>query len=759
MRMRILFGLVSIALAVGCQKRTLDDGPAEKKSASANQSTAKNAQRPKPSKRTGIEGNWVLDIADPKTNTFTALAIVNVSKDDTGKFVMRLVDAGKRHSGLQLLSSTIDAKSFSALFFKPPANRRPVGANVGVSIEFINGKWIGVAQEQTMHHPARLVATDDGSIDKFLAPVPFENLKEFAGPLREFGKSNKKDGLRAIVRKRPGHPMSFIAAMTGLNPFNPLRIRQPGEVAAAELPTREDLEDHLETIDIVAAARGKRAAVIMRYIFAVQAQVFRVAPKMVQSIAHGFDNTEKYGRIGGMQQLIDVLKITSDFEVDLKNALQSKNRSEVRSAVQKLIARGQGPWRYQPMRLYTIAEGARRSDMPETALLYFGQLLVLPGLTGALEDDIKYRRLKPANVQKKFDSLWQEAGRDEQAKSAFLKRVYDESIFAFLKYFPPNAIEKPTSPVLIELFTGSEAPRCAAIDVGVNGIQKTFPASHVFVLRYHFPVPSHTPLGTSIAAQVARRLGTAQPPDILFNGMPWETMINNRRVKMRADSTFATFSQNYWSQSLLQSEYSNPLPILYLNMRRWVSTLIRQPESGYKLAVTADKTGDVVEIEAKVERPENASEDLHVRFVLAEDHFDYKGANGVRRHSMVVRGMPGGVNGVKVEPKSGVAKTTVDSKALRVELQDYHAGLKKDGKKKVDERFLKFRNLHLVAIVFDEKTNRVFDVASVMVLGQATKLLDRHVFGPVEASRPLDQAKFRAPPPPLPITPEKGKKK
>ena len=758
MRIRILFGLLSVMLAVGCQKRTLDEGPGEAKSASADQNATKQAKRPKPAVRTGIEGNWVLDIGDPKTNTYLALAIVNVSKDDAGKFALRLVDAGKRNSNLQLLRSTIEADSFSALFFKPPPDRRTTGSNIGLSIEFINGKWLGVAQEQAMHYPARLVATNEGTIEKFLAQVPFENVKEFAGPLREFGKSGNRDALRAIVRKRPDHPMSFLAVMSGLNPFNPLRIRQPGEVAAAELPTLEDLKDHLQTIDLVAAARGKRAAVIMRYIFAVQAQVFRVAPRLVQSIAHGFDDEGKFGRVGGMQQLIDVLKIMSDFEVDLKTAMQSKNRTETRSAVQRLIERRQGHWRYQPIRLYAIAEGARRSDMIDTALRYSGRLLVLPGLISALEDDIKYRRLKSSNVQTKFDALWKETGRDSQAKSAFLQRVYDQSIFAFLKDFPPNAIEKPTAPVLIELFTGSEAPRCAAIDVGVNAIQRTFPASHVFVLRYHFPVPTHTPLGTSIATDVTRRLGAGQPPDILFNGLPWERMFNNRRVKMRTDSTLATFSQTYWSQSLLQNEYSNPLPILYYNMRSWVSTLIRRPANGYKLAVTADKSGDVVQVAAKVERPAQASEDLHVRFVLAEDYFDYKGANGLRRHSMVVRGMPGGVNGVKVEPKSGVAKTTVDLNALRVELQDYHAGLKKAGKTNVDERFLNFRNLHLVAIAFDEKTNRVFDVASVMVKGKATTLLNRHIFGPVEALRPLDQSKFRAPPPPLPITPGKGRK-
>src|SRR5205085_7117095 len=100
------------------------------------------------------------------------------------------------------------------------------------------------------------------------------------------------------------------------------------------------------------------------------------------------------------------------------------------------------------------------------------------------------------------------------------------------------------------------------------------------------------------------------------------------------------------------------------------------------LSLKAQRSGDKVEIQAKVSDSKETGDMVKLRLFLVEDTVDYKGGNGIEKSHHVVRAFPGGVQGVSVKDKNLEHKATVDLAELKKELTK---ALQEDYKKAEEE--------------------------------------------------------------------------
>jgi hypothetical protein len=321
-----------------------------------------------------------------------------------------------------------------------------------------------------------------------------------------------------------------------------------------------------------------------------------------------------------------------------------------------------------------LATFHERNQQPEEALKLYAELAALPTGAGDMEP-----------VQR----LWQELGRQPEELDAYLDELYKERahLFAAAQSDAPRA-EGRQHTILGELFTGATCPPCVAADVATGGLEITFPASEFIMLRYHQHVPGPDPLtvepGEQRAGGYYRIEGT---PSLFFNGQPIQVMSMYGPITNAADG--------------------------YTDLRQIVEGLLTQ-SSDLNIALEASASDGTVSISAAVEGAEEYPDTWRLRLVLAEEEIFFKARNGVRLHEMVVRGMPGGAEGIG--PEEGQLKYTgsVSLDELRQEITSYISQIPGLPAPPTD-----FSHLHVVAFVQDDSNRRILQATTVPVKGLA----------------------------------------
>lgn len=236
--------------------------------------------------------------------------------------------------------------------------------------------------------------------------------------------------------------------------------------------------------------------------------------------------------------------------------------------------------------------------------------------------------------------------------------------------------------VLVELFTGAHCGPCVPADVAFDALSKSRQGGDIVLLQYHTHTAGIDALGNSDVESRAEYYRLA--------GTPW-----------------------FYLDGAEGPEAGGP-PDQAREVYGGLLRALQEPLSataGARLDVTAKRTGERIDVQAKVSDLKKPGERVKLRLVLVEDLVRYPGRNGQRLHHAVVRAFPGGVDGKRLTEASTSVNLTVDLAELRKTLGQYL-----DGKKVSPEnRPLAMKKLKLVAFVQDDRTREVVQSAEVEV--------------------------------------------
>ena len=166
------------------------------------------------------------------------------------------------------------------------------------------------------------------------------------------------------------------------------------------------------------------------------------------------------------------------------------------------------------------------------------------------------------------------------------------------------------------------------------------------------------------------------------------------------------------------------------------------------LKLFANTEDGTLNLSAEVEGLENPDENLRLRLVLVEDEIYFQAGNGIRKHEMIVRSMPGGVRGIAPQDGKLHFSKAIKLSDLKQKLMDYLAAFEEGNNFEFPVKPLALDKLHLVAFVQDDSTREVLQAAAIPVTGKleypnvpqpetpAQKETGSNETKPAEASKP-----------------------
>ena len=281
-------------------------------------------------------------------------------------------------------------------------------------------------------------------------------------------------------------------------------------------------------------------------------------------------------------------------------------------------------------------------------------------------------------------------GKADEAKP-YLARIAELEAKDYAEYakthppFKPEAFAgrkgKSDRAVLVELFTGAECPPCAAADLALDGVMRTYRPTEAIVLQYHCHIPRPDPLTSPDGED---RLSYYQDQ---ISGAP--TVFIGGKVGPPGGGKAADAQKKY--------DAYRPL----------IDAALEKP-TGVKLTLSATKAEKGYTLKASVTELEKPGPKVMLRFVLAEERVRFAGGNGVRYHHMVVRAMPGGERGFPLTKAAHEQTAAVNPDEVRTELGKYLDKVaKREGEFPRPDRPLALKHLKAVALVQNDETKEV----------------------------------------------------
>ncbi|MBI1917337.1 MAG: DUF1223 domain-containing protein [Planctomycetes bacterium] len=283
------------------------------------------------------------------------------------------------------------------------------------------------------------------------------------------------------------------------------------------------------------------------------------------------------------------------------------------------------------------------------------------------------------------------AGKEDEARevSARAKKI-DFTVSS--QPYPPRT-GKNNRAVVVELFTGTECPPCVAADLAFDALTKTFQPSEAILLEYHEHIPGPDPLTNADTVARMKYYGETfarevrGTPSTLFNGTPGAGGGGGRDAAQdKYDQFFKAITDQLDQQARVN------------------------------LKAKAVRKGDKIDISAEVADLKDTGATVRLRLVLVEEKIEYKGGNGIGEHHHVVRGFPGGLDGIALKEKTAKQTASVDLGELRTQLKKYL----QETYKKLEEELpkdvpMELKKLHVVALVQDDNTREVLHAIQVEV--------------------------------------------
>jgi hypothetical protein len=360
-------------------------------------------------------------------------------------------------------------------------------------------------------------------------------------------------------------------------------------------------------------------------------------------------------------------------------------RKQAEAAVK--VAAAYGP----DMRRSAVAEVARQlnsSDKPLPIAVEFARNAE-QGLTDSDSHEAAASVLKTLVAALRKSGKAQEAGPFQ----ARLEKIEDALDKAFLKDavpFKPKAYGGRAGDdnrvLLVELFTGAQCAPCVAADVAFDALLQTYKPLDVVFLQYHLHVPGPDPLTNADSEKRSDYYDIEGTPTFYLNGQTGPVAAGSRQSSR----------QGY---ARLEAKINEEL----------------KSETKTKLKLTAQRTGDKIDLTAEVSGLESLGDKVRLRFVVVEEVVRYLGRNGQRLHHHVVRSFPGGVEGVKLDKPASKHTASVSIAELAKSLDNYLTTANTKRPFIDDERPLNLKHLKIVAFIQNDDGKQVLQAAQVDV--------------------------------------------
>ena len=336
------------------------------------------------------------------------------------------------------------------------------------------------------------------------------------------------------------------------------------------------------------------------------------------------------GESAELKRFVASYRDAAEIQIGLKMSLSESaaTRAEAHAALTKLL--NAQPYNAEVM--LALANHCQATKQTDDAIAYYSEIVALPLLEQFI---MSLRAGQPPGDPTPGDQLkklWLERHGDDTALRQHLAETYRTKIDALLrevreKSSAPAPAEPGDHAVLVELFTCGQGPGSVAADLALTAVSAELPLSDVVVLRYHQHSPGPDGLANQDGEDRFAYYEVAATPTVVVDGLVLDTNQLPYAGPLQLSGTSYNIFRNF------------------IDLRRKQSTPIRlQLEAGVtdgQLSIRAAVTGVTEELLPV----------LRLRLALAEDVVESHMPNGIRRHEMLVREMPGGARGIA--PKRG----------------------------------------------------------------------------------------------------------
>ncbi len=409
---------------------------------------------------------------------------------------------------------------------------------------------------------------------------------------------------------------------------------------------------------------------------------------------------------------------------------------------------------FEPVLSALLADDARLHGSLDEAISRYAELAVLPMQERMLQQAWSNSAVQKILPTERLATLWKKKNGSTEGLDEYLDGVYEKTLLSFIDSPVADTPEGAGKPiVLCELFTGSRCAPCVAADVGLEGIEKTYPKSQVITLRYHVHVPGHDPLtNEDCEARFYNYYKAAGTPSVFVDGA---TLSGAAGVMPNAPQTYrglrnvieefrgtakAAAKTDDAAKTDAAAAAAAKADAAAENKEASADAENDKPKNSEKDAATDDKAEskapekaepkvtidlkvsrqkDTIQISATVGGLADQAGSVRLMLALAESNINYRAFNGIRHHDMVVRQLIGGDRGTS--PKDGVLsfQGNVNVEELRDRLHSYLTEFEENQGVEFTSMPLDLSNLSVVAFVQNVESRKVLRTVMVPVTESA----------------------------------------
>ena len=608
-----------IVFLAGCNRTKPD-------TATAGASISKEGVDPKDSKAQGgtkkivpinrdpksLEGNWVMVLTLQGRDHY--VWIVRLSKGADGKVSGEFIDASKDSLKPEIVETVVE-ETLIKLKIK----------NTQSTIDF-QGLFDGRAVRGTLAngvqelYAARLLNTEATSLTDYVDEAGPPGSDVFQKAITAM---KQQPNLKEIVRLASENRIS----PTSLDVLGGLLANQ-SKLQITDTELSEVVDEYIECAKIW----GPRMVVKAELSSAEQLLAARRLPEA--ALKHLARAEELHGdESAELKRFVASYRDAAEIQIGLKMSLSESAAARAKAHVSLTKLLNVQP--YNAEILLALATHCQATKQIDTAIAYYSEIVALPLLEQFV---MSLRAGQPAGDPTPGDQLkklWVERHGDDTGLQQHLSEIYRTKIDALLREVreksPATAPAEPGDhAVLVELFTCGQGPGSVAADLAATAVSAEFPLTDLVVLRYHQHSPGPDGMANQDGEDRFSYYEVAATPTVVVDGLV-------------LDST--------------QLPYAGPLQLsgTAYNIFRNVIDLRRKESTPIRLQLEAGVTDGQLSIRAAVT---GATEELlpmlRLRLALAENVVESHMPNGIRRHEMLVREMPGGARGIA--PKKGELK-------------------------------------------------------------------------------------------------------